>query len=101
MTNLGKDFEELKLKAREIPEVKEYLESFGVIIGNIVLARRINMNLTQAELAKLAGTTQARISQIESAVGNIRQDVLDRVFRELKLQKIEAHFSDEQAAAQA
>lgn len=95
---LGQEFEELMREARENPEVREYLDSFSVIIGNIVYARRMQMNLSQQELARQANTTQKRISLIESATGNVGQDVLDRVFKVLGLANIEASF-DEHAAS--
>lgn len=100
MKKLGQDFEDLMQEAREIPEVRDYLDSFSVVVGDIVYARRMQLNLSQQELAQRAETTQKRISLIECANGNVSQDILDRVFRELKLSGIEAHF-DEQAAARA
>ncbi|BFH18193.1 hypothetical protein J6TS7_29390 [Paenibacillus dendritiformis] len=96
---VGQDFENLMQEARQIPEVRDYLDSFSVVIGNIVYARRMQMNLSQAELAQLARTTQKRISLIECASGNVGQDVLDRVFSALRLSQIEAKFNDEHAAA--
>ncbi|WP_342437954.1 helix-turn-helix domain-containing protein [Paenibacillus sp. FSL L8-0436] len=92
--HLGQDFEELLAEAREIPEVREYLDSFSVIIGDMVYARRMQLNLSQQELANRAETTQKRISLIEAAKGNVGQDVLDRVFRELKLKKLDAQFEE-------
>ncbi len=95
---LGQTFDHLKQRAREIPEVKEYLDSYSVVIGNIVFARRLQLGLTQAQLAKLAGTTQARISEIESGDSNTTMKVMNDVFRCLKLQSLNPSF-DEQAAA--
>jgi predicted transcriptional regulator len=95
---LGQSFKELKQKAREIPEVKEYLDSYSVVIGNIVFARRIQLGYTQTKLAEIAKTTQRRISEIESGQGNVTMDVMDRVFRCLKLVRLDPTF-DEQAAA--
>lgn len=97
---LGQDYEELLQEAKEIPEVRDYLNSFSVVIGNIVYARRMQLNLSQQELAQKAETTQKRISLIECANGNVSQDVLNKVFRALNLSDIVAHF-DEQAAARA
>ncbi|TVX85536.1 helix-turn-helix domain-containing protein [Paenibacillus agilis] len=97
---LGQDFKALAQEAREIPEVRDYLDSFSVVIGNIVFARRMQLKLSQQQLAALAQTTQGRISQLESATGNIRQDVMDRVFKVLELQDLKASF-DEQAVARA
>lgn len=95
---LGQDFNELLDEAHSIPEVREYLNSLSVIIGDIVLSRRIQLNLSQQELAEKARTTQARISQIESAKGNVRQVVLDRVFNVLGLESLSPTFHEEAAA---
>ncbi|WP_052452937.1 helix-turn-helix domain-containing protein [Paenibacillus polymyxa] len=95
---LGSDFENLKQAAREIPEVAEYLDSFSVTIGDMVLARRIQLGYTQSLLANLAQTTQARISQIESGNGNVTSDILNRVFKALKLASLNPTFRDEEAA---
>lgn len=94
---LGDDFKALKQEAMAIPEVRDYLQSFSVIIGNIVYARRMQLNLSQSELAERADTIQSRISLIEKANGNVSQDVLDRVFRVLELQDIHVSFNEEAA----
>ncbi|WP_054029194.1 helix-turn-helix domain-containing protein [Bacillus sp. FJAT-28004] len=94
---LGDDFKALQQEAMAIPEVREYLQSFSVIIGDIVYARRMQLNLSQKELAEKADTIQARISMIEKASGNVSQDVLDRVFRVLQLQDIHVSFNEEAA----
>lgn len=96
---LGQDFADLKRQAREIPEVAQYLDSVQVVIGNIVFARRTHLGLTQETLAKLAGTKQGKISEIEAGMANIRLDTLNRVFQALGLERLEATFSDEQAAS--
>jgi ribosome-binding protein aMBF1 (putative translation factor) len=95
---LGQSFKELKQKAREISEVEEYLNSYSVVIGNIVFARRIQLGYSQKQLADKAKTTQHRISTIESGQGNATMDVMDRVFHCLKLVQLDPTF-DEQAAA--
>ncbi|GAA3411470.1 helix-turn-helix domain-containing protein [Paenibacillus hodogayensis] len=95
---LGQSFKELKEKAREIPEVKEYLNSYSVVIGNIVFARRAHLGYTQKQLADMAKTTQHRISEIESGTGNVTMEVMDRVFRSLRLVQLDPTF-DEQSAA--
>ncbi|OXM14247.1 helix-turn-helix domain-containing protein [Paenibacillus herberti] len=97
---LGQDFETLLKQAGEVPSVDEYLKSFSVVIGDMVYARRMQLNLSQQQLAAEAGTTQSKISQIESANGNVGQDILDRVFRVLKLADLTPTY-DEQAVAQA
>ena len=96
---LGQSFAEMKRQAREIPEVREYLNSYSVAIGNIVFARRTQLGLTQQKLAELAGTTQHRISEIESGESNVTMKIMDRVFRCLGLHELNPTFDDEQAAA--
>ncbi|NMO98133.1 helix-turn-helix domain-containing protein [Paenibacillus lemnae] len=95
---LGQSFKELKMSAREIPEAREYLDSFSVVVGNLVFARRRALKLSQAELAKLAGTTQAKISNIEAAKQNVTIDTLNGVFSVLGLTQLIPVFNDEQAA---
>lgn len=97
---LGQNYKDFMKKAREIPEVQDYLESFSVSIGNMVFARRMQLNLTQQQLADLAGTTQKRISLIESASGNVEQKTLDNVFRALKLKSLSASFEEMSATVQ-
>lgn len=100
LDSLGKDFEALKKSAREIPEVQEYLDSFSVTIGNLVLARRIQLRLSQTKLAEMANTTQARISKIEAGQ-NVNTDVLNQVFKALKLNNVHLVYSDEEESATA
>lgn len=95
---LGDDFKELTQEAMEIPEVRNYLKSFSVIIGDTVYARRMQLNLSQRELAEKANTIQSRISMIEKASGNVSQDILDRVFQVLRLQDIQVTFNEDAAA---
>jgi ribosome-binding protein aMBF1 (putative translation factor) len=95
---LGQSFNELKQKAREISEVEEYLNSYSVVIGNIVFARRVQLGYSQKQLADKAKTTQHRISTIESGQGNATMDVMDRVFRCLKLVQLDPTFDEHSAA---
>lgn len=95
---LGQEFEELTKLAMEIPEVADYLESFSVVIGDLIFARRIQLGLTQLELAQLANTTQATISNIEAGKEGTKIGTLNRVFRILKLATIIPWFDEEAAA---
>ncbi|WP_103110927.1 helix-turn-helix domain-containing protein [Brevibacillus reuszeri] len=95
---LGQSFKELKKSARDIPEVREYLDSFSVAVGNLIFARRRKLGISQAELARLAGTTQAKISNIEAAKQNVTIDTLNAVFSALGLTQLIPVFNDEQAA---
>jgi len=100
MTNrkLGQDFADLKQEVRQLPGMAEYLDSYSVVVGNMVFARRMQMGLSQSKLAELAETTQARISEIEAGADSVTSKVLNRVFRVLKLASIQPVF-DEQAAS--
>jgi len=97
---LGLDFKELEKKAMEIPEVKEYLQKFSVIIADLILARRMQLGLTQKELAKQAKTTQATISRIESGDDGVKSGTLDNIFQVLKLTQIIPEFNEESATEQ-
>lgn len=48
-------------------------------VAQSLLEARVESGLTQAELGKLAGTNQARVSELEGLRGNPRFDTLDRV----------------------
>ncbi|MFB9277500.1 helix-turn-helix domain-containing protein [Cohnella cellulosilytica] len=96
---LESSFEKLLAQAEEMPEVKEYLASVSVFIGDIVLARRLQLKLTQEELAKLAGTTQRQISLIETAKGNVGQTIIDNVFKALNVKDVSISFHNEEAAS--
>lgn len=49
-----------------------------------ILALRIRAGLTQAQLAKLAGTTQAVVSRLEAAVGNPKLGTIGKVLSALE-----------------
>lgn len=80
---LGQNFQALKVSAREIPGVREYLHGFPAILADLVLLKRVQMRVSQVELAELAGTTQETISRIESGDKNVKSGALLRVFRVL------------------
>jgi len=95
----GQDFAEFLDDVNRIPEVKEYLNSFSVIIGDLVMARRIQLGWSQQQLAKAAGTTQSRISLIESGDAGIKLGTMDKVFRALGLTEINPLFKEDAAAS--
>lgn len=97
---IGEDLDTLLAEANANLETRKYLNSYSVIIGDIVYARRMQLNLSQEELGKQAETTKKRISMIEAAKGNVDQDILDRVFNVLKLIDLFPVF-DEQSATRA
>lgn len=96
---LGQDFADLKKEVRKIPEMADYLDSYSVAIGNLVFARRMQLGLSQSELAKLSNTSQAQISKIEAGDDSITAKVLNRVFRALKLQSLHPVFDNEETAS--
>ena len=48
-------------------------------LARLVLSARAKRSWSQAQLAERAATTQARISDIENGLGNLRLDTLERV----------------------
>jgi len=61
----------------------EYQETFG--LGDIVAKRRTELNLSQIQLAKTTGVSQADISRIECGKGNPTLDTLKKIFVALQL----------------
>lgn len=57
----------------------------GLAVANALLSARLALGLSQADLARQAGTKQSRISEIEGMTGNPRFDTLDRVSRAVGL----------------
>lgn len=63
--------------------VKELEINFTV--ANAILSARLKKELSQSDLAKLAGTRQANISRIEAGLGNPTLHVLKKIFRALEI----------------
>lgn len=82
----------MKLNAwheRQLARDPEYAKAIDEIayaqrVADAVVAERIRIGLTQEELAERAGTTQARISEIERGLGNPTLDTVERVFAALR-----------------
>lgn len=68
-----------------VAQLEEELRS-RINVARAVLSTRTARRLTQAQLAQLVGTKQARISEVESLEGNVRFDTLDRIARALGLE---------------
>ena len=62
----------------------EYQETFG--LGETVANRRTELHLSQIQLAKNTGVSQADISRIECGKGNPTFDTLKKIFAALQLQ---------------
>ncbi|WP_222934666.1 helix-turn-helix domain-containing protein [Paenibacillus terrae] len=91
----GQDYTELMKELHTLPEVEEHLNSFSVIVGDLVLARRIHLGWSQTKLANAAKTTQARVSQIEAGYDGVKMETLSRVFKALGLVQMNPKFSED------
>lgn len=54
-------------------------------LADLIVDRRVARGLTQVQLAELAGTTQATVSQLENGLGNPRLDTLARLLTALEV----------------
>lgn len=55
-------------------------------VGRMIVQHRLRLGVSQAEIARRAGTKQSRVSEIETLSGNVRFDTLDRIAMALGLQ---------------
>ena len=55
-------------------------------IGEIIQQRRANLNLTQKDVAEMAGTTFKSISEIELGMRNPTLNILNRILEVLGLE---------------
>jgi len=86
------DFQKLLNNELKNPEFKKEWDSLELrynIIKQLIKLRN-GYNLTQTELAKKIGTTQAVISRIENGTVNIGIDFLEKVARAFN-KKVELH----------
>jgi len=72
------DFKAQRLEAPEVRKEYEALEPQFRLIRNILLLRN-QLNISQMQLAKLAGTKQPAISRLERGDSNITINTLRRV----------------------
>lgn len=70
------------LKNKELKKELEKLEPEFELARQII-ELRIEQNLTQAELAKRAGTSQVVISRLENAAANPSLALIKRIFKAL------------------
>jgi DNA-binding XRE family transcriptional regulator len=94
---IGQDFDNLLNRAREIPEIKEELDSFSMAIANLVFSRRLQLKFTQKQLAELSNSTQATISRIESGDEGVKLETLNSVFKTLGIVSISPLYREESA----
>lgn len=77
MSARTKPYEDLKAELLRDPEVKAEYDALETAYQ--VTCRRIELGLTQAQLAKKVGTKQPGISRLESGNSNATLDLLQRV----------------------
>ncbi|QQK76399.1 helix-turn-helix transcriptional regulator [Salicibibacter cibarius] len=85
--------EQLKDLLKQVPGVKEHLESFPVKMGKKIMKRRIDLGLTQQDIVQLVAKqarsqgqrpiTQATISKIETGHSGIKGETYDKVLQVL------------------
>lgn len=89
MTSLSNFINQVK---KNNPAMKTLLESQEHKRSRLVFKHRMNLGLSQTELAKRANVTQKTISRIEGADTGIRESTLEKVFEVLQI-------SDEETSA--
>lgn len=93
-----KNWKELKnnIKALE-PEEKEEIETISKLVS-VIIERRIEMGLSQRDLAKLSGVKQPAIARLETLGSIPRLDTLVKILKVLEL-KINIVFDEEAVTA--
>lgn len=82
----------------EVPGVKEFMESFPVLIAHQIYARRIDLGWTQKDLAeqvkKVTGESvpQSTISRVEGASPGIKAETYDKILRALGMTGMKIEF---------
>lgn len=92
------DFDLIKEMLETVPGVKEHLESYSVLMGKIVLKRRIELGFTQEQLVEHIKTvtgqsiTQSTISKMEAGANGIKGETYNKVLFAMGLQSMEPKF---------
>jgi transcriptional regulator with XRE-family HTH domain len=92
--------EDLMRELDEVPGVKEFMESFPVLIAHQIIARRIDLGWTQEELAKQVkiatgvSMPQSTISRVEGASPGIKEETYEKILRTLGMKKLMIEFED-------
>src|SRR5438552_18628216 len=76
--NRAESYARLKARRPGVEAAEKEIAPYEAI-ADLILDARIRARLSQAELARRAGTTQARISEIESGEANAKLETLMRI----------------------
>lgn len=78
----------LEMNKPQTPEVRSAIERLRsrMNIGRMIVATRMRLGLTQAEIARRAGTKQGRVSELETLSGNVTLETLDKIALALDLE---------------
>lgn len=78
----------LEMNKPQTPEVRSTIERLRsrMNIGRMIVATRMRLGLTQAEIARRAGTKQGRVSELETLSGNVTLETLDKIALALGLE---------------
>ena len=81
------DLQKLRDEMMEDPDFRAcyYEMKPSMDIAKAVIAGRMQLNITQKELAKLSGLSQAKISRIENFDGNPNLKTLNRIANAMNL----------------
>src|ERR1043165_1592284 len=60
------------------------LETIAISIARTIIAERVDLGLTRAQLAKLAGVRLTSVELVESATGGLNGSVVDKLDAALK-----------------
>ncbi|MDY7989884.1 hypothetical protein UY286_04800 [Paenibacillus polymyxa] len=103
-SHLKKDFEEMKKWVRELPETAHYLDGPEVAVGQMILARQLEMGYSQRQLADLAGVSLEDVTVIQAGLTHpnfgqiVQSDSLAKIFKVLKIIGVRP-IVDEEAAS--
>lgn len=100
MRNLNQDHDELMCLLNQVPGVEEHMQSFEVRMGETILQRRVELGITQTQLAEIVrelgeSITQATISKVEAGDRTVGSDTYQKVLSALGgVKKLDIEFGE-------
>lgn len=84
----SKSFDQVMDMFKAVPGVKEHLNKPSIVLGKIVLRRRLELGLTQKEVVEIVKKngetlTQSRLSKLECGDDGITMKTYDKVIEAL------------------